>query len=132
MGVRPSPRLLPLFVINMQICQNCGIELNESTGYWRKDRNKYQSNCRKCHNKYCSTRWISLKKKAIDYKGGKCERCGYDKFYGALEFHHLNPNDKEYDWKTLRLHSWDTILNELNKCICVCSNCHKEIHSNIE
>ena len=27
----------------------------------------------------------------VDYKGGKCERCGYDKNISALEFHHLDP-----------------------------------------
>ena len=37
-----------------------------------------------------------LKKKLVEYKGGKCEICGYDKCIAALDFHHLNPNEKDY------------------------------------
>ena len=37
-----------------------------------------------------------LKLRAVDYKGGKCEICGYDKNLSALEFHHVNPENKEF------------------------------------
>lgn len=37
-----------------------------------------------------------VKMKAIEYKGGKCCICGYDKYSGALEFHHKNSDDKEF------------------------------------
>lgn len=33
---------------------------------------------------------------AVQYKGGKCCVCGYNKYLGALEFHHLNPNEKDF------------------------------------
>lgn len=33
---------------------------------------------------------------AIDYKGGKCSVCGYNKCRAALEFHHTNPNEKDF------------------------------------
>lgn len=36
-----------------------------------------------------------MKKRAVELKGGKCERCGYDKCLDALEFHHINPEEKE-------------------------------------
>ncbi|QEG09033.1 HNH endonuclease [Aeromonas phage 4_4572] len=66
---------------------------------------------------------------AVDYKGGKCEKCGYDKFIGALEFHHLNPEQKDFSLGDKGYtRSWDKIKDELDKCIMVCSNCHKEIH----
>ena len=63
----------------------------------------------------------------VQYKGGKCERCGYDKCIDALEFHHLNPDDKDF---TVSGKSWsiEKLKNEVDKCILVCSNCHKEIH----
>ena len=114
-----------------QKCSTCGILLNEDTGYWRKSRNKWQSNCKNCHNQYCSKRWIVRKKKAIEYKGGKCERCGYDKFYGALEFHHINPSEKDAEWNKIRLWGWDKMKKELDKCVCLCANCHREIHSEL-
>ena len=69
---------------------------------------------------------------AVEYKGGCCEKCGYKKYIGALEFHHLDPNEKDFgiaDKGFIR--SWDKIKKELDKCILVCSNCHKEIHNEI-
>ena len=76
-------------------------------------------------------RWIKIKKKAIEYKGGSCSYCNYNKYYGALEFHHTDPNEKDVNWNKLRLRSWDKIVQELNKCILLCSNCHREEHHRI-
>ena len=65
--------------------------------------------------------------KLIEYMGGKCFVCGYDKCVGALQFHHKNPNEKDFtiSGKTL---SFDRLKNEVDKCMLVCSNCHAEIH----
>jgi ribosomal protein L30E len=65
--------------------------------------------------------------KLVEYKGGKCEKCEYKKCIEALEFHHLNPNEKDF---TISGKSWsfDRLKEEVDKCILVCSNCHKEIH----
>lgn len=79
--------------------------------------------------KYQIQRWINRKIKAIEYKGGNCSVCGYDKYYGALEFHHTNPKEKELDWNKLRLTSWENIERELDKCILLCANCHREAHA---
>jgi len=73
-------------------------------------------------------RWIRIKQKAIEYKGCKCVMCGYDKHYGALEFHHLDSGDKDVNWTKLRLRSWDKITAELDKCVLLCANCHREEH----
>ena len=66
---------------------------------------------------------------ALEYKGGKCQKCGYDKYIGALELHHLNPNEKEFNLsdRNIKL-DWEAIKKELDKCILVCANCHREIH----
>ena len=75
-------------------------------------------------------RAIKRKLELIKLKGGKCEKCGYNKNLGALEFHHLDPSIKEFnlDERHLSNTTIEKILNELDKCILVCSNCHKEIH----
>lgn len=75
-------------------------------------------------------RAIKRKLELIKLKGGKCEKCGYSKNLGALEFHHLDPSIKEFnlDERHLSNTTIEKILNELDKCILVCSNCHKEIH----
>jgi hypothetical protein len=69
-----------------------------------------------------------IKEKGIEYKGGKCEKCGYHKCNRALEFHHLNSKEKEFTISGYKILSWDKVKIELNKCILLCSNCHRELH----
>jgi predicted transcriptional regulator len=70
-----------------------------------------------------------VKKLAIDYKGGSCQRCGYNKCDGALEFHHLDPSKKDFSISSSgNTRGWELIKKELDKCIMVCANCHREIH----
>lgn len=76
-----------------------------------------------------SERRRKLKDMAIKYKGGKCEKCGYNKCNGALDFHHLNPLEKDFSISsTGTTKSFERIKKELDKCILVCANCHREIH----
>lgn len=63
--------------------------------------------------------------------GGKCQCCGYKKCVRALEFHHLDCESKDFSISTTINKSWNEIKNELKKCICVCANCHREIHDNL-
>lgn len=86
--------------------------------------------CKKCIVEHVQRRRKKLKEKAIYYKGGKCEICGYNKCLAALEFHHLNPNEKEFGIGSKGYtRSWEKIKMELDKCILVCANCHRELHS---
>lgn len=70
---------------------------------------------------------IKVKKKLVEYKGGKCERCGYDRCIDSLEFHHLDPNEKDFTIGG-KSFSFERLRIESDKCILICSNCHKEIH----
>lgn len=72
----------------------------------------------------------NIKRQLVDYKGGRCSICGYDKYIGALEFHHLNPNKKDFGISG-GTKSFETLRPEVDKCILVCSNCHREIHTNV-
>ena len=72
-----------------------------------------------------------LKEKAIEYKGGCCQKCGYDRCNSALEFHHLDPNEKDFGIGSYSVLSWEKIKPELDKCIMVCANCHREIHEEL-
>lgn len=74
-------------------------------------------------------RWRKIKQRAIEYKGGCCISCGYDKHPAALQFHHTDAETKEVNWTKLRLRSWDKIILELDKCILLCANCHAITHS---
>lgn len=68
--------------------------------------------------------------KLVEYKGGKCQICGYNKSKNALHFHHLDPNEKDFSISGKSL-SFDKLKTEVDKCILVCSNCHSEIHEGL-
>ena len=68
---------------------------------------------------------------ALDYKQGKCQICGYDKCVRALEFHHVNPEEKKFTISQGLEKHWPTLKREVDKCILVCKNCHTEAHSGL-
>jgi hypothetical protein len=83
-------------------------------------------NCKS--NFYVALNRRKMKQKALKYKGGKCEICGYNKSMRALGFHHNNGNKDFGIAQAGCTRSWEKIKKELNKCILVCANCHAEIH----
>lgn len=84
-------------------------------------------------NNYEQQKLRGLKRKyeAIVARGGKCEVCGYNKNIAALEFHHKNPDQKEFqlDMRHFSNNSLEKLQNELDKCILLCANCHRETHN---
>lgn len=65
--------------------------------------------------------------------GDSCSICGYDRCSAALEFHHVDASVKEQTPSKL-VNNYSTIermLEEVNKCILLCSNCHREIHAGL-
>lgn len=57
--------------------------------------------------------------------------CGYNKNIAALEFHHINPEEKEFeiDIRHFSNTSLEKLKKEVNKCILLCANCHRELHN---
>ena len=74
---------------------------------------------------------LENKKKSINYKGGKCIICGYNKSMRSLDFHHLNSKEKEFSISKYKNKKFENLIPELDKCVLVCSNCHGEIHDNL-
>ncbi|MBI3601861.1 MAG: hypothetical protein HY209_03105 [Candidatus Omnitrophica bacterium] len=69
---------------------------------------------------------------AVAHKGGKCVRCGYDRCIDVLEFHHLDPAQKDFNISSKGYtRSWARVKEELGKCIMVCANCHRELHAKV-
>ena len=66
------------------------------------------------------------KKDLITIFGGRCLLCGFDSFQEALEFHHVNPEEKEFSLGSVK--NLEDQLTELKKCVMLCSNCHKGVH----
>lgn len=93
----------------------------EGRGYYR---------CKKCRSEQVQKRRDKLKILSIEYKGSKCEICGYNKCISALEFHHIDPKEKDFGIAEKGYtRSWNRVKEELDKCILICANCHREIHS---
>jgi len=102
----------------MGICKYCNKEFEDK-------RRPNSTQCRVCG--YIKRRW-KTKSHLVFLKGGKCNKCGYDKNVGALQFHHTK--EKIFPLHTRQLHmlSEDEIAKELEKCILLCANCHAEEH----
>lgn len=87
---------------------------------------------KKQNNNYRNQILRGLKRKyeSILSRGGKCERCGYDKNISALEFHHKNPEEKDFqlDIRKFSNSNLDSLQKELDKCELLCANCHRELH----
>jgi DNA-binding CsgD family transcriptional regulator len=92
------------------------IKLNDE----ERKKNKYQ---------YVKSFRQRGKEKLVKYKGGKCEKCGYDKCIWALDFHHKNPDEKDFTISNYQHLKMEILYKEVDKCILVCSNCHREIHA---
>lgn len=115
--------------MDKKCCAKCKKEKCVLEFYRKKTENRYSSWCKQCVYDNQKNRWINRKYEAIRLLGGSCIKCGYKKCIAALEFHHIDPNKKDFDWKQMRLHQWKTICEELKKCVLLCSNCHREVHS---
>ena len=112
----------------MKRCSKCKKEKKLSEFYDKGKENRKAAYCKGCFNAYCIERWREKKRTAIQYKGGKCKECGYNKCQNALEFHHRKEEKKELTWNKMRLYGWDRMKKELDKCELLCSNCHREVH----
>lgn len=95
------------------------------------DNRKYRDR-REALIKAVAKRRRKIKEMAIEYKGGECQTCGYNKCHGALELHHLDKDDKGFgigDKGYTR--SWEKVRVELDKCVLLCANCHREVSAGI-
>lgn len=117
---------------DFRYCSGCKKDCPIDQFYQRRGIKNASTYCKSCTTKQTLKRMQKLKKTMVDYKGGECSICGYKKYLGALEFHHLDPNKKDFNLAHMKKYSFDErVKNELDKCILVCSNCHRELHGKI-
>lgn len=83
------------------------------------------------HQSYPSQkkRGLTRKLEIISQFGNKCTRCGYNKNLSALSFHHLKDKDFKLDLRSLSNRTIARVMQELDKCILLCHNCHSEVHN---
>ena len=88
--------------------------------------------CGKCASSWVIDNRRNKKAKLISLFGGECKLCGYKKYNGSLDFHHLNRKTKSFSLSVKGLsYSWDSILIEARKCIVLCKNCHMEVEAGV-
>lgn len=114
--------------IFMRNCPCCKTIKPISEFYSRRGKIGSSVYCKSCTTLQTVKRQQENKRRCIEYKGGKCIKCGYDKCQAALEFHHINPKEKDFSIAGNHLKSFENLKNELDKCILICSNCHQELH----
>lgn len=138
--------------VRTKICCVCNIEksVNEFN-FKTKKNNIYQSRCRSCQKIYHDNYYLGHKQsyaaskergKLKGYNSDKqlteyinafkingCVLCD-EKFYGALDFHHIDPKQK--DKSVAKMTSRKAVKKEIEKCVVLCSNCHRKFHGKHE
>lgn len=118
----------------MKRCNTCKIEkpkteFHSSGFYIRKNGTKtlvVKPDCKQCHLTKQRNWFYSLWAKKFKFE---CSRCGYNKCKAALELHHTVSAEKEFSLSSRHSISAKLFEKEANKCIVLCSNCHREEHN---
>lgn len=101
---------------------------HKNGGYW------LVHTCKRCATRLSYLRRRAnrgrLRLKAIEYKGGECVNCGFDRHQAAFEFHHKD-GTKEFNWPALSMRDWSVVKYELDKCTLLCGNCHRVEHKTV-
>ena len=114
-----------------KVCSHCKEDKPNSEFWIRKNRDyQFHSMCKDCNAKDRQERQKDFKQQCVDYKGGECQCCGYNACNHALDFHHIDPKTKSFGIsRSRKTKITQEVLDELDKCLLVCSNCHREIHA---
>ena len=105
------------------VCSVCG-----KIYLYDKKKSHTKSKCGSCS---VNQRRFSKKSKLIELKGGRCQLCGYNRYQGSLVFHHLDETKKKFQISGNHARSMETLLEELDKCLLLCNNCHAEVHAGV-
>ena len=126
-------RLQPYFGSLMELtCVGCaaGLTGRQKRFCSRQCKNAWTNNK---HQNYVTQQQRGRERRLllIQRKGARCERCGYDRNNAALAFHHTDPATKSFpvDLRSCSNTCWQSLLDEAEKCILLCLNCHSEIHN---
>lgn len=116
--------------MDTKICSKCGRELPlteyHKNGFDRQGRQKYRGYCKDCANNIERIRY-KKKKQFIDNQKEKCAKCGESRTY-VLDYHHKDSNEKDFTIGKVKKGSLDLIQKEIDKCVVLCANCHREFH----
>lgn len=105
-------------------CKECA--KIKSKKYWRENKDILKDGKRK---EYRQEKYKKLTSIMNELKINGCAICGYNECTAALDFHHVNPEDKKFQLSMQGLNRTnEKIVEELSKCILLCKNCHTKVH----
>lgn len=108
-------------------CKSHGTTRHRMSSQGKKRGRKYE--CIACI-KERQTRVRHRKKQTLlDSLGGQCVLCGYKKWVFAIDFHHMDPTQKEFELGRGNYRSIEKCLAEAKKCVPLCRNCHAEVET---
>jgi hypothetical protein len=113
----------------MKTCTRCGNEKPIEEFYFNSTKKRHHYECRGCFNKRSKELHRKRKAEAVEYKGGRCVRCGYQGNSAVFDFHHLDRKRKSFEIGTCKNRSFAKLKDELDKCVLLCSNCHRELEA---
>lgn len=93
---------------------------------WRRDSRGWR--CVRCRSEAVIRRRKRVKEILVREAGGRCLVCGYDRYVGALVFHHRDPAEKRFGINRLGT-SLGRARIEAQKCVLLCANCHSEVEA---
>ena len=115
-----------------KVCSKCGIEKSIEDFPWRnKSKGIKRGYCKECRNQYNKEYRQKARQNVQDIKEKfYCAKCGYNQYVQALDFHHIDPTIKDANISDLTNGCYGTnrILAEIDKCVCLCANCHRVFH----
>lgn len=102
-------------------------------GICKTCKKTYQGVSRNLECSTCRNRESRQKRKEKSYAilGGKCKVCGYNKCIEAFDIHHTNEDNKTLTFASSWGLSWEKLEKELDQCMLLCSNCHRELHAGL-
>ncbi len=112
-----------------RVCTSCGVEKPMEEFYFNSSKNRHHYECRTCFNGRSKEQQRKRKMEAVLYKGGKCVRCGYQGHLAVFDFHHLDRSKKSFEIGMFKNRSFAKIKSELDKCVLLCANCHRELEA---
>jgi hypothetical protein len=125
----------------MKTCIDCKEEKQIDDYTFDKNRNRHLSYCRKCmairteaYRQTHKNKWRVDSKKHSEkrnkiineWKSKGCAKCGDTRPY-VIDAHHIDPTQKQFSIGTT-MRGINPTQQELEKCIPLCSNCHREFH----
>jgi transposase len=100
------------------------------TRFVLENRGSYR--CMRCRRVDVSAWRRRAKQRLVREAGGKCQLCGYDRYLGALQFHHLDPSLKSFSLSRRGCtRAFSELQAEASKCALLCANCHAEVENGV-